>query len=181
MAGIAIVHLGFSPWLALPFGAVVAAVANLVIAIPSMRLRGVYVALLTFSFAEVLQLVILQDNTGLTGGSFGLSNVPGLFDGFSAHTSQRLFFWFCLAVCVATALLIKRLMNSPYGIAFCALRDSTRYAVSLGISMRTYYIFATTIAAALAGVAGALYVFQYSTIAPSVMGLDQLSYSCSCS
>jgi branched-chain amino acid transport system permease protein len=174
-AGIACVHLGLSPWLGLPIGVIAAAVANLIIAIPSMRLRGVYVAILTFSFAEVLSLVIVLDKTGFTGGSFGLSGVPGLFDGYSSQTSQRLFFWLCLALCVGTALLIRLLMNSPYGVAFHALRDSTRYAASLGISMRTYYILGTTIAAALAGLAGALYIFQYSTIAPGVMGMDQIA------
>jgi branched-chain amino acid transport system permease protein len=175
-AGIAVLHLGFSPWLAFMIAPLVAAVANLFIAIPSMRLRGVYVALLTFAFAEVLRLIILNDNSGFSGGIFGLSVPSGLFDKLSLQMSERAFYWLCLALCVATALLIRRLTNSPFGLAFLALRDSPRYAVSLGISMRTYYVVATTFAAALAGIAGALYVFKYSTIGPTVMGLGQLSF-----
>ena len=175
-AGIAVVHLGFSPWLAFVIAPLVAAAANLFIAIPSMRLRGVYVALLTFAFAEVLRLIILNDNSGFTGGIFGLSVHSGLFDKLSLQMSERAFYWLCLALCVATALLIRRLTNSPFGLAFLALRDSPRYAVSLGINMRTYYVVATTFAAALAGIAGALYVFKYSTIGPTVMGLGQLSF-----
>ena len=66
-------------------------------------------------------------------------------------------------------------MNSPYGVAFQGIRDSSRYALSLGISMRVYYVAATTISALLSGVAGALYAFHYSTISPSVMGLTPLS------
>lgn len=175
-AGIAVVHFGFSPWLALVVAPIAAAAANLIIAIPSMRLRGVYVALLTFAFAEVVRLIILNDNSGFTGGIFGLSLPTGLFDSLSLEMSERAFYWLCLALCVVTALLIRRLTNSPFGLAFHALRDSTRYAVSLGISFRTYYVFSTTFAAALAGVAGALYIFKYSTIGPTVMGLGQLSF-----
>jgi branched-chain amino acid transport system permease protein len=174
-AGIAVIHLGFPVWLALPVGAAAAAIANLIIALPSMRLRGIYVGLLTFAFAEVLRLVILADTTGLTGGVFGLSGMPGFFDGLSPVMSQRAMYWLCLLLCVATALLIRWLMYSPYGGAFQALKDSTRYAVSVGISHRTYFLFCTTVAAALAGVAGALYIVQYSTIGPSNMGLGNLS------
>lgn len=174
-AGIAVVHLGLSTWVALPIGAATAVVMNLVIAIPSMRLRGIYVGMLTFAFSEVLRLVILADTTGLTGGVFGMSGVGGLFDFLSPAMSQRAMYWFCLLVCLATAFLVRRLMQSPSGGAFHALKDSTRYAVSLGVNRRTYFMFCTTIAAALAGAAGALYIFQFSTMGPTVMGLGNLS------
>jgi branched-chain amino acid transport system permease protein len=175
LAGFVCIRWGVSPWLGLPIGVIAAALANIGLAIPSMKLRGIYVALLTFSFAEVIRLAIIYDDSGLTGGVFGLTGIPGLFEGLSPQGSQRGTYWVTLAVCVGVAVLIHRLMSSPFGIAFQAMRDSTRYAVSLGISMRTYYVVATTLSAAIAGLAGALYAFHYTTISPSVMGLTPLS------
>jgi branched-chain amino acid transport system permease protein len=174
-AGIAGQRLGAPWWAALVLGALVAALFNGVMCIPSLRLKGIYVALLTFSFAEVVRLTIINDNSGLTGGVFGLANISGPFGNMSPQGGQRAFYWLALAICVGTALLIQGLMNSPYGVAFQGLRDSSRYAVSLGISMRSYYVISTTISALLSGVAGALYAFHFSTISPSVMGLTPLS------
>jgi branched-chain amino acid transport system permease protein len=174
-AGICELRLGMSPWLAMLVGALAACVVNLILAIPSMRLRGIYVALLTFSFAEVMRLMIINDSSGLTGGVFGLTGIAGPFDSLSASAGERAFYWLSLAICLLTALVIQRVMNSPYGVAFQGIRDSSRYAVSLGISYRLYYIAATTLSAFLSGVAGALYAFHYSTISPSVMGLTPLS------
>jgi len=174
-AGIAEIELGVSPWIALVIGAVAAGVANVILSIPSMRLRGIYVALLTFSFGEVVRLAVINDSSGLTGGVYGLSGVTSPFESLSALTEQRVFYWFALIVCIVTALIIQRVMNSPYGIAFQGLRDSSRYAAGLGVSMRVYYVAATTLSAVLSGVAGALYVFHYSSISPTVMGLTPLS------
>jgi branched-chain amino acid transport system permease protein len=174
-AGISQVQFGVSPWVGLLIGALLAAVANVILAIPSMRLRGIYVCLLTFSFAEVTRLAIINDGSGLTGGVFGLTNIVGPFDSMSAQAGQRAFYWLALAACILTAVIIQRVMNSPYGIAFQGIRDSSRYASSLGISYRVYYVAATTLSALLSGVAGALYAFHYSTISPSVMGLTPMS------
>ena len=174
-AGISEAHLGVSPWLGILIGALVASLINVVLAIPSMRLRGIYVALLTFSFAEVIRLLIINDTTGLTGGVFGLTDIVGPFQGMSPLASQRAFYLLTLATCIITALIIQRVMHSPYGVAFQAIRDSSRYASGLGVSMRVYYVAATTLSAFLSGVAGALYAYQYSTISPSVMGLTPMS------
>ena len=72
-AGISRSEFGVSPWLAMLIGALLAAAFNVSCLIPSMRLRGIYVALLTFSFGEVVRLAIINDTSGLTGGVFGLT------------------------------------------------------------------------------------------------------------
>jgi branched-chain amino acid transport system permease protein len=174
-AGIAEIEFGVSPWIALVIGAVAAGVANVILSLPSMRLRGIYVALLTFSFAEVVRLAVINDSSGVTGGVYGLSGIVSPFESLSTITEQRVFYWFALIVCIVTALIIQRVMNSPYGVAFQGLRDSSRYASGLGVSMRVYYVAATTLSAVLSGVAGALYAFHYSSISPTVMGLTPLS------
>ena len=67
-----------------------AALVSAVIGIPVLRLRGIYASLLTFSFAEVVRLLVISDESGLTGGSFGLSGIPGLaFEGLSPDAKQR--------------------------------------------------------------------------------------------
>lgn len=168
-AGISEARLGAPWWAALLIGALVAVAVNGLMCIPSFRLRGIYVCLFTWSFAEMMKLAITNDSSGLTGGVFGLANITGPFSGLSPQGGLRAFYWLALAVCVGTALLIQRLLHSPFGIAFTGLRDSRRYAVSLGISYRSYYFIATTISAFLSGVAGALYAFHFSTISPSVL------------
>jgi branched-chain amino acid transport system permease protein len=168
-AGISEARLGAPWWAALLIGALVAVAVNGLMCIPSFRLKGIYVCLFTWSFAEAMLVAITNDNSGLTGGVFGLANITGPFSGFSAQGELRAFYWLALALCVGTALLIQRLLHSPFGVAFTGLRDSRRYATSLGISHRAYYFIATTISAFLSGVAGALYAFHFSTISPSVL------------
>ena len=175
MTGITSVKLGLSPWLAMLLGVLVAGIANFPLMYPSLRLRGIYVALLTFSFAEVIHLLILNDDSGLTGGPFGFNGIPGLFDRFSPRAEQWSYYWLALALCTLTAYVIYRVVNSPLGLAFKTLRDSTRYSVSLGVSYRKYQLLATTLSALFAGLSGALYAVYLSSITPGVMGLGPLS------
>lgn len=168
-AGISEARLGAPWWAALLIGALLAVAVWGVVAIPSVRLRGIYVCLLTWSFMEVVQLAITNDSSGLTGGVFGLANITGPFSGLSPQGGQRAFYWLALAICVGTALLMQGLMHSPYGVAFTGLRDATRYATGLGISYRSHFFISSSISAFLSGVAGALYAFHFSTISPSIM------------
>jgi branched-chain amino acid transport system permease protein len=168
-AGIAEARLGAPWWAALLIGALVAVAVNVLMCIPSFRLRGIYVCLFTWSFAQMMMLAITNDTSGLTGGVFGLADITGPFSGLSPLGGLRAFYWLALVVCVATALLIQRLLHSPFGAAFLGLRDARRYAVSLGVSYRSHYFIVTSISACLSGVAGALYAFHFSTISPSVL------------
>jgi branched-chain amino acid transport system permease protein len=176
VAGLVSLHWGINPWLALVMGGLAAALVSAVIAIPVLRLRGIYASLLTFSFAEVIRLLVISDESGLTGGSFGLSGIPGLaFEGLSPDAKQRAYYWIALGLVVVTAIFIYVFIHSPLGTALKSLRDAPAYAASRGVSPMKMQVITFATSAFIAGVAGAFYAQYYGTISPSVMGLGPLS------
>lgn len=170
------IHWGLPPWLAMIVGGLGASAASLVIAIPVLRLRGIYASLLTFSFAEVVRLLVISDESGVTGGSFGLSGVPDLaFGGLSPDARQRAYYWLALALVVATAVFIYVFIHSPLGAALKALRDAPGYAAARGISPMRMQVITFCTSAFIAGIAGAFYAHYFGVIAPSVMGLGPMA------
>jgi ABC-type branched-subunit amino acid transport system permease subunit len=97
-AGILMLHTPLPPWLAVLGGGVIAAVISILLAFPTLRLYGIYTSLLTFAFAEVVKYVILNDGSGLTGGSYGFPTVPGLYSSLSPDASTRAYYWTVLGV-----------------------------------------------------------------------------------
>ncbi len=166
-AGIIMLHSSLSPWLALLAGGLVAMVAAILLAFPTLRLYGIYTSLLTFAFAEVIQYVILNDGSGLTGGSFGLPIVPGLYSALSLAASAKAYYW--------TTMLLAAIGHSRLGIALRGIRDAPAYAAARGVDPLRYRIGAFAISGFLAGIAGGLYVSYDQSISPSVMGLTPMS------
>jgi len=174
-AGILMLHTPLPPWLAVLGGGVIAAVISILLAFPTLRLYGIYTSLLTFAFAEVIQYVILNDGSGLTGGSFGLPIVPGLYSSLSLDASTKAYFWTVLAVVVIATVALAAVGHSRLGIALRGIRDAPAYAAARGVNPLRYRIFAFAISGFLAGIAGALYVSYNQSISPSVMGLTPMS------
>lgn len=175
-AALVSLHAGLSPWLSLPIGGLAAAAVSVVIGIPVLRLRGIYASLLTFSFGEVIRLLVISDETGVTGGSFGLSGVPGLaFKSLPPDARQRAYYWVALALAVLTAVFVYVFIHSPLGTALKSLRDAPGYAASRGISPMKMQIITFSSSAFIAGVAGGFYAHYFGVISPSVMGLGPMS------
>lgn len=131
---------------------VVAALAAVVIGWFCMRTARLYFSLLTLAFAQLLYVIIYQwvEFTGGSDGIHGLHRPEWL----SSHTG---FYWFTLAVAVACVALLSLIVNSPFGWSLRAIRENTQRSQFLGIDDRLYKLVAFTLAAAFAGVAGALY------------------------
>lgn len=174
-AGIIMLHSSVSPWLALLAGGVVGTIAAVLLAFPTLRLYGIYTSLLTFAFAEVIQYVILNDGSGLTGGSFGLPAVSGLFGSLSPGAQNKAYYWTALAVVVAATLALAAVGQSGLGIALRGIRDAPGYAAARGVNPLRYRIIAFAVSGFLAGIAGGLYVSAEGSIAPTVMGLTPMS------
>lgn len=170
-AGILNINLGVNPWLTLPAGTVVGGCAAIVMLLPSTRLRGIYAAMLTFAFAEVVRLLVLADSTGLTGGPFGLSGIGGLFDSLSSDASLRAYYWLTLAMSAGVMLMMHRIMNSPLGMALVSQRESIRFSIGMGINRRRLYVVVALISGLVGGLAGSLYATFYHSMTPSLMGL----------
>jgi branched-chain amino acid transport system permease protein len=152
--------LGVSAWatttafvLALLLGGVVAALAGLIVGVPSLRLKGDYLAIVTLGFNEIIKGVI--QNCDALGAQRGLG-------GMVQHTS---FFW-TFAFAAVTVYVIVSLVNSTYGRGFLAVRDDEIAAESMGINTTKYKVLAFVLGAFFAGIAGGLYAHFKQFIHP---------------
>jgi len=174
-AGLIMIHSGVSAWLALLGGGLGAALISVALAFPTLRLFGIYTSLLTFSFAQVIQFVIVNDNSGITGGTFGLPLVRGLFPSLSPLGSMRAYYWTSLAVAALTVLAVAWIIHTRLGLALRAVRDSLAYGAARGVSALRYRVLAFGVSGFMAGIAGGLYASFNGSIQPSVMGLTAMS------
>jgi branched-chain amino acid transport system permease protein len=168
-SGLLALHLGLSPWISMPIGGLFAMVVGIMLGIPAFRVTGIYVALLTFAFNEVVRLLITTDDrNGLTGGAFGLGGLPGFFDPGAGKAPN---YWLALVLLVIVSLIVHRVMYSPIGLAFGSLRENSRYAVGRGIDPFRYQLVVFGLSSFLTGIAGAFYAHYLSIIQPQIMGL----------
>ncbi len=170
-AAILTLKCGVSPWLGLLSGGVAAAIAGLLIGLPTLRLRGIYFCLFTFAFQQLLYSIILINPGGLTGGSMGLMFIPSLSVGGIGlgHTNKLGAYYLALILFVAFTAFVLKLVKSKFGLAFKALRDSESYAVSRGISAYRYKLIAVVISAFLTGCIGAFYTYYMNVLGPSLL------------
>ncbi|MFQ3535559.1 MAG: branched-chain amino acid ABC transporter permease [Aggregatilineales bacterium] len=128
----------------------ISALFALIIGIPALRLRGIYLALATIAFVEILRVFAL--NQPWLGGAVGIYNIPQPF--FSAARVEYLVL--ALPLLLAAAIFVARLERSRIGRAFVALREDELAASAMGIRPTYYKVLAFTLGAILAGMAGAL-------------------------
>ncbi len=165
-----ILHLkfGLMYWLALPAGGLIAAALGFGLGVPALRLRGYYLALATLAFLEIMQIVV-QETSSLTGGVRGLLAPRPTFAGFKL--TDQSFYYFILAISFLMIYVARNLLNSPFGRAFNAIRNSEAAAQSLGISLAQVKVFAFTVSAFYAGLAGGLYAPLVGFVDPVEFGL----------
>ena len=139
---------------ALLAGGLSAALAGLIVGVPSLRLKGDYLALVTLGFGEIIRVVI--QNVEVLGGALGLNGIP-------PYTT---IFW-VLAVVAVTIFVVYCLVHSTYGRGFLATNDDEVASEAVGLNTTRYKIVAFVIGAFFAGVAGGLYGHFKLTITPT--------------
>ncbi len=139
---------------ALVIGGIVAALAGLVVGIPSLRLRGDYLAITTLGFGEIIRVFI--QNIDFLGGARGFTGIPKLAN----------FFWVFAFVGIVV-YVISNLINSTYGKGFLSVRDDEIAAQAMGIDSTKYKVIAFITGAFFAGIAGGLYAHFVTYINPS--------------
>ncbi len=165
-------RLGVSYWLCLPLSGVVAALVGSIGAFPAMRMKRVYLALVTLSFAE-LTIWVLINWKQVTLGTDGVSlQAPALF-GWRVKGDKGVYF-VILACTVALYWLARRILESRLGRAFVAIRESEIVAQCSGIDIARTKIAAFAISAFYAGIGGSLYALALGFIVPDSFGLFQL-------
>jgi branched-chain amino acid transport system permease protein len=157
---------GFSFWLGLPVAVLGCFAVGLALGFPALRVQTIYLAFATLGFNTAIWLV-MRNEEWLTGGTFGINNIarPSLA-GLSLDKPLA-YYYFVLGVTVVLGALLWRLLQSPWGKAFTALRDNPIRAESLGVNTRHYTLLSFAIGAAYAGVAGALFGSLVEFIEPA--------------
>lgn len=156
---------GFTPELAVLTGTAAAALLGFAIGSLAIRRQGIYFAMVTLAFAQMVYFVAIQAE--FTGGEDGIQGVPrgDLFGIFSLADNIALYF-FVLAVTFGGILLLYRIVHSPFGQVLKAIRENEPRAISLGYDVNRYKLIVFTLSATLAGLAGATksLVFQLASL-----------------
>jgi branched-chain amino acid transport system permease protein len=148
-------------FLALLLGSLLPAVVALLIGVPTLRLSGVYLAMATLAFGEVVRIVILNAES-LTGGALGLNGIPYLTR------------WFHVAVADALALyILLRLAHSRIGRGMTAICQDETAAELMGVNVRAHKLFVFALGGALAGLAGGLNAHFTFFISPNEFGFER--------
>ena len=161
-------------------GGALAGLAGVLIGIPVLRLRGDYLAIVTLAFGEIIRNVLNCLYFSLDGGvlhvAFNDSNIPGtlLVKGPGGVTGIKKIATFPAGVVLIlfTLIVVLNLVNSRSGRAIMATRDNRIAAEAMGINVTKYKMMAFVTAAVLAGMAGALYGLNFSTVAASKFKFD---------
>ena len=181
------IHL--TPWLVILLAAIFAALLGVLIGLPTLRLRGDYLAIVTLGFGEIIpQFVRNGDHIGgfnLTNGSFGLTGIDGLGFGSGVHSAlpflpsnfveqvdSTWYYWSALAllgIAIATSLLLR---DSRLGRAWVAIREDEDAAAAMGIPLMRLKTLAYLIGAFFGGAAGCLITLQAGATSPNAFNLQ---------
>jgi branched-chain amino acid transport system permease protein len=168
---------GLSFWVGLPVAMLGCFVIGLLLGFPALRVQTIYLAFATLGFNTAVWLV-MRNEEWLTGGTFGINNIarPEFFG--MALDKPLAYYYFVLGVAVVMGAFLWKLLSSPWGKAFTALRDNPIRAESLGINTRHYTLMAFAIGAVYAGVAGALFasLVEFIEPAPFTVGASIMMY-----
>jgi branched-chain amino acid transport system permease protein len=169
-------RFGISPWFGILAGGGVAAGAGVLIALPCSRVKGSYVALLTFAL-HMLLTPLLKSDMGIaigTGGTGGIISIPKLSLGEYTFSKLEVIppFYTALLISLAAFFVFYRIIHSKWGLAFCALRDSETLAKSLGVDDFKYKLIVFGVSAFLTGLIGAFYAHYIGVLSSRLLGLD---------
>jgi branched-chain amino acid transport system permease protein len=167
--GLLALKLGWSVWLALPAGLLVAALTATLFGFLALRTRGSYFLMITLALSQVVWGIAFGWRS-LTGGDDGLPEVPrpnlDLPWSLTHETPFYYFILFCIGV--GTFLLI-RIVSSPFGYALRGIRESETRMLSLGYNVWRYKLAVFVLAATFAGLAGSLYVYYNRFVSPDYL------------
>ncbi len=157
--------------IALACAAGLSAAVGLVVGLPALRVKGIYLGIATLSFGFIVEEVLARWES-VTGGNAGIHiKKPDIF-GWVLETGDQ-FYFLCLVITVVSTLGILNLLRSPTGRAFVAIRDSEISAQSMGIHLAYYKTLSFALSAGLAGIAGALYAHKLQFISPDQFNILQ--------
>jgi branched-chain amino acid transport system permease protein len=161
---------GITPYVTIFIGGAAAAAVGLFIGIICVRLKEWFLAMVTFGFAIIIQVLVASQFAAITGGWDGIAAPPLIS---SSVPNYLLYIYYSiLLIAVIVILLFRLILNSRIGLAFAAIRENELEARAAGIDPVRYKLFAFMISAYFSGVAGALEIHYLGYISPEIFGVD---------
>lgn len=141
------------------FGAIGAALAGLIVGLPSLRLKGDYLAVVTLGFGEILR--IIAQNTEQIGGSYGLDQIP-----------KHQYIWLAWLLAFTCIAICRNLLKTAHGLPFLAVREDEIASSAMGVNVTMVKVTAFVLGSALAGAAGALLAGFETFISPTTFPME---------
>ncbi len=158
-------RLGLGFWSAMPFSVLITTLAGFLLAIPALRLRGDYLAIVTLGFGEIVRLV-LNNWDSLTKGPNGISGItPASILSFEVSGLNH-FYLFVLCFAGFSLFIVRRISTSMVGRAWIAIREDEIAAAAMGVSTMRYKLYSCAFGAFLAGLAGCLFSVKMRFVSP---------------
>lgn len=169
-SGILCVKLAVSPWLAMVAGTLLTAVVAYAVGVPSLKLKGHYLAMATLGFGVIVRIV-LNEEVGLTGGPSGLSDVPGLKILGAPLASELSFYILVWTLVLLVLVFCLNVIHSRIGRALRSIHDSELAADAMGVETARYKVMIFVLSAVLASLGGSLYAHYVGFLSPSSFSL----------
>lgn len=154
-----------SYWPAMLLSGLGTALVALLLCIPTLRLKGLYLGLATLGFSEIVRLTLIMWNS-VTRGPMGLPGIPAPTLGAFVFESKASFYYMILGFLVVTVFALQRVIHSRMGKALMAIRDDEIAARAMGVNSGYYKSTAFALGAFFAGIAGSFYAVYISFISP---------------
>ncbi|MEY4498055.1 MAG: hypothetical protein RJA40_160 [Actinomycetota bacterium] len=167
------INTGLNTWEIMPIGIGLAMFAGVLLGIPTLRLRGDYLAIVTLGFGEIIRIVAL--NVSWTNGPNGISGIPMPPDLGPLKfrlDDQKGFYWVVLGMILLTIWMVRRLSVRRPGRAWEAIRQDEDAAELMGVPTFKYKMWSFTLGAAIGGAAGVLYGSKNLFVAPEMFTLN---------
>jgi branched-chain amino acid transport system permease protein len=163
---------GWPWWAGLVGSIVLVGFVGAIVGIPTLKVRGQYLIMVTMAFSEIIRLVALNWN-GLTGGASGVVKIPSPSLGSWHFTSKESIYYLFLVMAIIMIVIAWRVRKTKYGRAFLAIRDGELAADVMGLNTTVVKVVAFTLSAIFAAVGGAMFATSYNYISPDSFSLSQ--------
>ena len=148
--------LGINPWICFIAAIIMGVVIGVGLGYPSLRVSGVYLALTTIGFSEIVR-ILMTNLTDITGGALGVTGIPAFsILGHKFQTNKEIYYLY-LVIAIFLIYNAYRIVNSKWGRAFLAVKDNPDAVEAGGINIATIKIMAFTLTAVYTTIAGSLY------------------------
>ncbi len=160
-------------WVAIPISGIFTAIAGFLVSLPTLKLRGIYLAIVTLGFSEIIRLIAMNW-TAVTNGPMGVKNIPKIWlFGLRKTSSPMVIYYIVLVFVVLCLYSTYKIINSRVGRAWMSIREDSTASQSLGINVNRYKAFNFMLGAFWAGVGGALMAIYYRFISADMFVLDE--------